>query len=79
MLPWTLNDIIKAGISYFRIKKFLNEKEIDPTKGILNKKYLLLSYYLLTVILIHFLVINKNKDNIGSELIESNKVFQIDD
>jgi len=33
MLPWTFNDMIKAGISYFRIKRFLNEKEIDLTKG----------------------------------------------
>ena len=29
MLPLALDDAIKAIVSYYRIKKYLNEKEVD--------------------------------------------------
>jgi len=29
LIPWAVNEIIKMSVSYNRIKRFLNEKEID--------------------------------------------------
>jgi len=46
--------MIKAGISYFRIKRFLNEKEIDLTKGkLINhaKSYCFIKLTLLLIII----------------------------